>query len=172
MLWLQSPPWGRWLIAGLIAMGALWLELRPQTTVDHLFAASQISRGDAITTENTEPREVPASLLEPVPMGAMAIRDIAAGDPVLTADIGEENGSIPDDWWLVALEVPPSGRVGDRVRVVVVDAGLTVEGVIAAVASLDPLGGTPGAVALPAEGAAAVAAAALEGRVAILISTG
>jgi hypothetical protein len=171
MVWLQSPPWGRWALASLMVLGGLWLELRPGTTVEHPFATVEISRGDPIGSENTELRAVPGGLLQPLPAGAVASRTIAEGHPVLVADI-EERGALPQGWWVVSLEVPAMGRPGDRVRVVVVDTGLVAEGVIVSVPTLDSMGGTPGAVALPSDQAAAVAAAALQARVAVMISTG
>jgi hypothetical protein len=154
-----------------MVLGALWLELRPLTTVEHPFSTVQISRGDPIGSDNTELRAVPSGLLQPLPAGAVASRTIAEGQPVLVADI-EEQGVLPPGWWVVSLEVPAMGRPGDRVRVVVVDTGLVAEGVIVSAPTLDSMGGTPGAVALPSDQAAEVAAAALQARVAVMISTG
>ena len=64
MLWLQTPQWGRWLIASLLVTLALWIELRPEPTVDHPFAIIQILAGDEIGVANTEMRPVPRGLLD------------------------------------------------------------------------------------------------------------
>jgi hypothetical protein len=150
---------------------ALWLELRPEPIAEHPFAIVEIARGDPIGAENTEPRSVAEGLFQPLPLDPVASRAIAAGSPVLVSDVAGDD-TVPPGWWIVSVEVPPTARPGDGVRVVLVDTGRVVEGIVAAGPTLDPLGGTPGAVAIPSDDAAVVAAAALEGRIALLISTG
>lgn len=173
MFWLQSPPWGRWLLAGLIALFAIWVEFRPATMIDHPFASRPIARGETISPANTTSRPVPESLLEPIADGAIARRDIPEGAPVLNHDIGGSGDGIPEGWWIVTLEVPPTARSGDRVRVVVVDTGQVVEGLVATAADPDPFASrSGGGVAIPGEHAAVVAAAAVNGRVVVLVSTG
>jgi hypothetical protein len=172
MIWLQTPPWGRWLLATLIVMVAAWFELRPAPTVDHPFAAEDIARGEPIGAANTRPRSVPAGILQPVPSGAIASRDIAAGAPILATDTTGTANVIPRGWWAISLEVPEIARVGDRVLVVVIDGGLVIEGVISSARGSDPFTTGTGAVAVPAAHAAAVAVASVEGRVAVMVSTG
>jgi len=172
MFWLQSPPWGRWILAALIAVFALWMEMRPAATVDHPFVTQHIARGDTISPANTETRPVPLGLFDPIPKGATARSEIPVGAPVLIRDIGETSDGIPDGWWIVTLDVPPSARSGDRVRVVVVDSGQVIEGFVATVGNPDPFVMGGGSVAIPGEDAAAVAAASMNGRVVVLVSTG
>jgi hypothetical protein len=172
MIWLQTPPWGRWILAALVAVIAVWLELRPQTMVDHPFAAAPIPSGESIGDANTEMRKVPAGLFEPVEMGETVARDVPEGAPVLAIDlVGIAAHATPKGWWVVAIPVPTGARPGDEVKVVVVDTGREVDGVVTAGAPSDPLGSGQGAVALPPEGAAEVATAAFDGRVAVLVAT-
>lgn len=170
MIWLQTPPWGRRLLAAAIVILALWIELRPEPTVEHPFATETITRGTEIGSSNTEMRAVPTGLLQPVRWGAVAIRDVGTGDPVLNTDVGSEE--IPADWWAVSLEVPQTARSGDPVRVVNLDTGETVDGLVVSGPDSDPLGGGVGSVALPSEGAAAIAIASMEGRVAVMVAAG
>jgi flagella basal body P-ring formation protein FlgA len=168
MIWLQTPPWGRRLLAAAIVSLALWIELRPEPTVEHPFATETITRGTEIGSANTEMRQVSAGLLQPVRWGAVAIRDVGAGDPVLHTDVGSEE--IPVDWWAVSLEVPQTARSGDLVRVVNLDTGQVADGIVVAGPDSDPLGGGLGSVALPGEAAAAIAIASMDGRVAVMVS--
>lgn len=172
MFWLQSPPWGRWLLAGLIAVVAVWVELRPTPMTDHPFATVHIARGETISAANTEFRPVPRGIFEPIPDLATARRDIPIGAPVLSHDIGEDSDGLPEGWWIVSLDVPPSARAGDPVRVVIVDTGVVVDGYVASIGDPDPFAVGGGAIAMPGEHASAVAAAAVNGRVVVLVSTG
>ena len=171
MIWLQTPPWGRWLLAALIVVVAVWFELRPESTVTHPFAAEDIARGDSIGAPNTKPREVPIGLLPDVPDGVVASRDIPAGAPILTADTTEAGSVVPPGWWMVSIDVPEGSRVGDRVLVVVIDTGLVVEGVVVSVPGSDPFSAATGGVAVPTDHAGTVAVAAVDGRVAVMVST-
>jgi hypothetical protein len=170
MIWLGTPPWGRRLLAAAIAVIALWAELRPEATVEHPFATEPISRGTGIGPGNTELRAVPAGLLQPVEMGSVATREVAAGSPVLDTDLSE--GVVPIDWWTVGLEIPVTASTGDLVRVVMLDTGDTTDGVVVSGPDADPFGSGMGSVALPGDEAAAVAIASREGRVAVMVSAG
>lgn len=172
MIWLQTPPWGRWLLATAILLVGAWVELRPEPTVPHPFATEDIARGELIGAANSRQRPVPVGMLDPVPRGAVAARDINAGAPILPADTDPAVGAVPAGWWTVSLPVPGGSRVGDRVLVVVIETGRAVEGVVTAVADSDPFTGGSGGVAVPADHAGAVAKAALDGRLAVMVSTG
>lgn len=172
MLWLQSPPWGRWLAAGCIVVLALWVELRPDPLGDHPFAANPIAAGETIDESNTDVRRVPVGLLDPVALGATASRAVAEGSPILPADLSERLSLVPSGWWIVSTDVPLSAAVGDPVRLVMLEAGTTVEGVVASASVDDTFGVVSGGVAVPEEVAAEVATAAANGRLAVLVSTG
>ncbi|MGA7281413.1 MAG: hypothetical protein WBZ40_06475, partial [Acidimicrobiia bacterium] len=60
MFWLQPSPWARWLAAGLIMIGALWVEFRPSPTVNHPFAVVDIKPGEVIDSTNTQQQVVRA----------------------------------------------------------------------------------------------------------------
>ncbi len=171
VLWLQTPPWGRWLAAGLIVLGSLWVELRPQPSVEHPFASQEILAGAEIGDWNTVLRLVPAGLLESVPPDGVALTDIAPGEPVLASSVGDQSGETPAGWWSVEMALPISARPGDEAQVVLLEAGSTVPAVVVAGSTDDPLGSGLGIVAVPGDHAADVAAAAVEGRVAIMIAT-
>jgi hypothetical protein len=172
MLWLQTPPWGRWLVATLIAGVALWVELGPDPLLDHPFAVQTIKAGERVDESNTEMRQVPSGLLGPVPRHEVAARDIAEDAPILASDVAPPGSLVPLGWWSVSVEVPPGATRGETVRLVMLDTGMVVDGVVATPAAADALGSTGGAVAVHPDQAGEVAAAAVDGRVAVLISTG
>ncbi|HEU4895531.1 MAG TPA: SAF domain-containing protein, partial [Acidimicrobiia bacterium] len=90
MLWFQPVPWVRWLLALLIAGIALYVELRPDPSVEAPFATASISPGDVIDETNTEMRRVPAGLLDTAEPGTVATRSIPPGAPVLDVDAAVE----------------------------------------------------------------------------------
>jgi hypothetical protein len=167
---LRHPPWGRWLLAAAIVIVGSWFELRPVPTTGHPFAVDTIPRGTTVDSTNTEMRAATKGLFDPIPDDVVALRDIAAGEPILRSAVGES--AVPDDWWAVSLELPPAAASGDRVRLVILDTGQVVEGRVVTGPGLDPLQTGLGAVAMPGEEAPVVAAAAMEGRVAVMVSTG
>jgi hypothetical protein len=172
MLWFQPVPWARWLLALLIAGVALYVEFRPDPTVDAPFATTAISRGEVIDNTNTEMRKVPAGLLDTAEPGAVATRAIPPGAPVMSGDAGERDESVPTGWWVVGITLPDGAEVGDEVRLVLLDSGLEVSGVVAHPGSDDPFAAADGGVAVPSESSADVAVASAGGRLAVLISTG
>lgn len=172
MLWLQTPPWGRWIAAGLVVAAAFWVELRPEPLVDHPFAVTAIAPGDQVNESNTEPRRVPTGLFEPVELGQVAVRGVDTGSPVLGADVGEGRSVVPSGWWIVSTHVPPSATPGDAVSLILLESGSAVEGVVVTASVEDPFGDGSGGVAIPADSAAEVATAAANGRLAVLVSTG
>jgi hypothetical protein len=160
------------LAAALIGAVALWVEFRPDPLVEHPFAAGPIVVGDQIDGVNTEMRMVPSSLFEPVTLGGVALRDISQGAPVLSVDVGDASRVVPPGWWMVSVEVPAGAHRGDVVRLVLLDTGTVADGVVASTAATDAFGPTGGSVAVHPDHAGQVAVAAINGRVAVLISTG
>lgn len=172
MLWFDPLPWGRWALVGLVALFALFLEFRPDTVVEVPFAAVDIVPGEVIDESTTDMRRVPAGLLEAADLGDVAGRPIGIGEPVLITDVDEDSDVVPTGWWVVGVTLPDGARVGDGVRLVLLDTGDEVEGVIAHPGSDDPFAAADGGVAVPADSSASVALAAAEGRLAVLVSTG
>lgn len=172
MLWFEPFPYWRWAMAILIALGALYVEFRPDPTVEQPFAVVDIAPGDQIAASNTEMRRMPGGLMEGASMGDVATRPILPGDPVLRSDVAESGRAVPPGWWVVGVSLPEGALPGAAVRLVLLDSGLEVEGVVASQGSDDPFAAADGGVAVPAEHSAEVARAAANGRLTVLISTG
>lgn len=172
MIWLQTPPWGRWLLAIVIAAAAVWVEFRPDPSVDRLFATAEIAAGETLDPDNTQTRRIAAGVFEDGAVGSSAIHHIAAGEPVLESSVTDTGEEVPSDWWIVELALPANARRGQTARVVLLDSGSVIEAVIAAAPSDDPFGTGMGSVAVGPEEAAEVAAAAANGRVAVMIKGG
>lgn len=172
MLWFEPFPLGRWSLAILIALAALFVEFRPDPTVEQPFAVVDIAPGDSIDSSNTELRTVPAGLLEGAVEGDVATREVLSGEPVLKSDVAEVGRAIPLGWWVVGVALPRGASPGDPVRLVLLDTGVEVEGVVAHQGSDDPFAAADGGVAVPPGRSSEVALAAANGRLAVLISTG
>lgn len=172
MFWLQTPPWSRWILSGLLVAFAVWLEFRPAASVDHPFATETISVGEAITPSNTEMLSIRQGLIDPVSLDSVASSRVEAGNPVLRSDVEASSNAVPTDWWIVSADVPFGSVRGERARVVLLDTGQVVEAVIAAETTDDPFAATLGAVAVPSSSASDVAIAVATGRAAVLISAG
>lgn len=172
MLWLQTPPWGRWLLAGLIALVAVWVEFRPDPTAEYPFAAATIEAGEPVAEAPIEFRRLPVGLFETIDLEGVALRRIEAGEPLLPSAVGLEGQSIPEDWWIIELDLPGEPEPGRQVRLVLLDSGAVVTGVVASTASHDPFGSQVGSVAVAAGDAPAVAAAAAGGRVVVMVGAG
>ncbi len=171
MVWLQTPPWGRWLLSALIAAVAIWVEMGPEPSVSHPFAVADIAAGSVVDASNTEERTLAAGLLEPVELGGTTRAPIPAGDPVLASDLGEESSMVPDGWWVIEVALPRGAAVGDDARVVLLDSGDVVEAKVVGSTDEDPLGSGLGMVAVEPERATAAVMAAAEGKVAIMIAS-
>lgn len=172
MLWLQPFPWGRWALVLLIAGIAAYVEFMPDASVEAPFAVSTINVGETIDETNTELRRVPDGLLETADLGAVATQRIMAGSPVMASAVGERGETVPPGWWVVGVTLPDGAAVGDEVKLVLLDTGDEVSGVVAHPGSDDPFAAADGGVAVPPEGSADVALAAANGRLAVLISAG
>lgn len=170
VIWLQSPPWGRWALALLIAAGALWVEFRPERTAPHPFALEDIAAGTLVDEANTETRMVPVGTFAPVEMGKTAMGTIDSGDPVLSSDLGELGSAIPEGWWSLEIELPRGANNGDSARIVLLDSDDMALGVVVEEAEEDPLGSGLGLIAVEADRAADVAQAVGEGRAVVLIA--
>jgi hypothetical protein len=156
----------------LVALVAAYIEFRPDPSVEAPFATMVISPGDVIDETNTEMRLVPAGLLDAAQRGDIATRSILAASPVMATDVGEEGRTVPPGWWIVGVALPDGADVGEDVRLVMLDSGTEVSGVVAHAGSDDPLASADGGVAVPPESASEVAVAAANGRLAVLISSG
>jgi hypothetical protein len=165
-------PWLRWALVLLLACVAVYVELRPDPSVPTPFATTFIGPGDVIDETNTEMRDVPDGLLETGSRGEVATRPILPGSPVMASVVGTEGETAPPGWWVVGVTLPDGAVVGDDVRLVLLDSGNEVPGVVAHPGSDDPFAAADGGVAVPPETSSEVAVAAANGTLAVLISTG
>ncbi len=175
MLWLSRPPYLRWIGAGVIAVLALYGRLSPTPTELRPFATRAIGPGETVADGDVEWRPVPVHLLPEVELPAVSAAPIAAGEPILASRLGAP-ASAPEGWW--AAEVPvPSGVVpGAAVRLVAAaaDGGApsVIPGVVVEISSsAGTFDGRPRAlVAVPPDGVAAVASAAAEQRLTVVVA--
>jgi len=172
MVWLQTPPWARWVLSALIAAIALWVEIGPDPTVPHPFAIEDIEVGEVVDESNTESRQLAEGVLVPVELGGVARLPVTAGDPVLEANLGDGTPVVPAGWWVLEVPLPRGARSGDEARLVLLDSGDIVEGRVIGAVDEDPLGSGMGMVAVDPTGATDAAVAVAEGRVAVMIGTG
>ncbi len=156
----------------LLAAGAIWIETRPDPTIPHRFASIDLAAGTVIDESNTETRPVPVGMFEPVEIGSTAIVAVPAGDPILSSTVGEAGSVAPKGWWVIEVRLPLGAMTGDASRLVLLDSGEVVEGVVVKAATDDPLGSGLGMVAVEPEAAADAARAAAEGRIAIMLAPG
>ena len=167
MLWLSRPPILRPLLAAVALASGLTIELMPADMVDHPFAVRDLPAGTLIDEGDVEYREVPADILEPVPLPAMVDRPVLAGEPLLAPS---PVAPIPADWWSIELPAPAAARPGAAIRLVLFNDGrpLGVEGMVASSGN-DQFGEPSVLVAVPPEWADRVAAEAAGGEVTVLI---
>ena len=171
MIWLERPPWRRWLLAAILALLSIWVEVRPDTTVDHPFALVDIEVGDVLGPINTESRPVPAGMFTAI-SGDVATQHIARGDPVLATAVDALDSSIPPGWWVISAEVPRTARRGSEVRIVLLDSGRVVAGIVTDEGDSDPFNDSSGSIAVEPDTAAEVAMAAASGRIAVMLTSG
>ncbi len=171
MYWFRRPPYLRWAVAAVIAAAAVVTELRGTPTVPHPFATAAIPAGAELTGAAVEFRQVPPGLLPEVdPAGARAARPVAAGDPLVPADLGT-GPATPDGWWAVPVDLPDAAVAGQDVAVVLVDTGSTAPGFVVAATGDDGFGArTPGLVAVPEADAPAVAQAAARDALVVILA--
>ena len=70
------------------------------------------------------------------------------------------------------MPLPAGSAPGDQVRLVLLDLDTEVEGVVTSTGEDDPFGSSDGGVAVSGDHSAAVAMAAADGRLVVLVSAG
>jgi hypothetical protein len=169
--WLQRPPYLRWTAAALLLLAALAWDLRQPATELMPFAARAVQAGEAIDAAAVEWREVPAHLLPPVDLStAFAAVDLDHGDPLVE---GVLRGPLttPDGWLEIPVETGANPGPGDQVVLVITEPPATVPGLVIDRQEGDAysLDFRPAVVAVPAESAALVAAAAAGGTLVVAV---
>lgn len=167
---LAKPPYLRWSVAALIVIAAVLWELSDRATEPVPFANAAIGRGDSITVDDIEWRDIQVGAVEPADLaGATALVDIREGDP-LTSSVAGTGPQIPDGWWSVPVDLPPGVPAGSAVRLTTPE-GFSFDGVIAIAASADQFGiAVPGAVAVPEQAVDVVASAAASGGLLVVVA--
>lgn len=171
MFWLTRPPYLRWAAAALILAAALAWDLNGRSGVSYPFAAQPISAGAPIGEADVEWRTVPDGILAMPDLTApVAARAIAEGEPLVPSAVDADRG-IPAGWWAVPVALPTAAGIGARVRLIAADSGVQSEGIVVALGSADLLSiSEAGLVAVPAEHAAAIALAANDGTLIVLVA--
>ncbi len=169
MLWLGRPPYLRWFAAASVIAAAIAWDASQRATEPFPFAAVDLVRGQPITQQEVQWREMPVgSLIMPVLDGALASTTITEGDPI-TVSLVSTLPPLPPGTWAVPVALPLGTGVGMTVRLVFTDGTATV-GVIVQPATEDSFGlVTDGLVAVSETVADAVAVAAAYGDLVVLI---
>jgi len=171
VFWLRRPPYARWLVAVGLVAAAAFIDLADPPTEPHPYVVDAVAIGDRVEPSDLEWRDVPVGLLPPADIeGSVATRQLQANTPLLPGDLAGRP-VIPADWWVVPLPIPGESVPGTTIRIVLTDTATTVDGIAVAAGPKDPLSSqATGLAAVPAGSAAAVASAAANQRVVVLIS--
>ena len=169
VLWLRRPPYLRWFAAAALVVAAIAWDLSERATEPFPFASVDLSRGQPITPEDVEWRQIPVgSLTLPSLIGVTAGTDIDSGDPIVPSLVSTAS-PLPADSWAVPVPLPIGAVRGTAVNLVFSD-GTDVSGVIIQSPTEDSLGfTTDGLVAVQGVAANAVALAAANGDLVVLI---
>jgi hypothetical protein len=171
--WLKRPPYFRWAAAAALVIMAMALELRQTPTVEHPFAATDLQRGDTVTSSSLEWREIPGGVLPPPMLDAENVLavDLGEGEPLLSSQFAAGR-LIPADWWSVPVGLPVGVPAGVLVQLVDTATGTAVDGIVTAPPSDDPFAVEPaGLVAVPADAAAGIATADAAGSLIVLVQS-
>lgn len=119
MLWLAPRSYLKW--AGAVALVGVswWIQLMPVPTTVHPFARSDIESGTPISPSLFEMREVPVGLLPTATVAGTLALSMEAGEPLLPSLLSTHRVPVPDGWWAVELEAPPTLAPGHHVMLVV-----------------------------------------------------
>ena len=169
MLWLARPPYLRWFAAGAILLAAISWDLSKRQSEPHPFASQTIVRGEPLSSDNVEWRDVPVGVF-PVPdlIDASARVDIIAGSPI-SETIISRTAPLPSGWWSVPIDLPVGTPEGSTVRVLGPD-GYAMTGIVVRPPRRDTFGSVEaGTVGFPPEHADAVARMLASGELVVLI---
>ncbi len=169
MYWYGRPPVWRWVVAGVLVVGAVFLEFRPVQSVLHPFTAEMVEAGSPPAIEW---REVPEGLFQaPELVGMVATHRLAAGEPITRSDL-TTLAAVPSGWWQLALEVSFPLVPGAAAQVVLTESAEPVPAVVVEMGPADSLRGLVAVMAVPDEHAPAVAEAVAARRYVVLSAAG
>ncbi|MDH3193912.1 MAG: hypothetical protein OEM40_06295 [Acidimicrobiia bacterium] len=179
MYWFRRPPYLRWAAAALLVITATWLDVRPQPTVLHPFAAVALTEGTVIENGMIEWRTIPANLLpDPGNPVEMVSRSVSAGEPLVPSAVSNSRIVAPEGWWTLETRLPRGAHPGQAVQLILLEnetgeVPAAIPGMVVAAPVEDPLAfeSLAGLIAVPAESATRVAAAVAEARVAVILGS-
>jgi hypothetical protein len=176
MFLLARPPVLRWVLAVGLVLVALWADLRPDATVEHPFARSDLPVGAEITRTEVDMVEIPTGILESVELPLVLGRPVVAGEPILRSSSSPDEVTMPDGWLQVELAVPVGAHPGSTVVVVATapaegDAPDSYEGLVVSSGGDGDFGARIATCAFPPEQATEVAVAASQNRISVLIGS-
>jgi len=175
--WFRRPPYLRWAAAALLLLTAAWLDVRPQPTVLHPFAAVALSEGTVIEEAMIEWRTIQAGLLpDPGDPVGMVSRPVAAGEPLVPSAVSSSRIVAPEGWWTLETRLPSGAFPGQAIQLIVLENEMqevprAIPGIVIAAPVADPMAfqDLPGLVAVAAELAAIAVSAVADGRVAVIL---
>jgi len=173
VLWLQNPPYLRWLAAVCLVLLAAWSEFTPPATESANYLAVDVAAGTALGPELIRERQIPVGTVETVDPGGVAVTDLSAGDPLVASMVTDV--AVPAGWMLIDAPVPAGTSPGTPARAVIRGDGsapLEVDALVVRAEADDPFETTSGVVAVPAEWMAVAATAAAEGRMVMGVAAG
>jgi hypothetical protein len=175
VLWLERPPYLRWLAAAVLVTVAAWIELGPEATTPVWFAADDIAAGTTLTPDQFQRREVAWVGSVPARPEGVASVDISAGDPLVPSLLTEV--VVPPGWMAVAAPLPPDAVTGSDATLVVLPGlpgqdAATVPALVLRPAGDDAFGDGSGTVAVPADRVTEVLVAAADDRLAAAVVVG
>jgi len=176
MFLLARPPVLRWVLAVGLVLVALWADLRPAQTVEHPFARTDLPAGAEITRTEVDMVEIPTGILESVELPLVLSHPVVSGEPILRSSSSTDEVTMPDGWLQVELAVPAGAHPGSTVVVVATalaegDAAASYQGIVVTSGVDDAFGARIATCAFPPEQATAVAVAASQNRISILIGS-
>jgi hypothetical protein len=175
VLWLERPPYLRWLAAAVLVTVAAWVELGPEPTMPVWFATDAIPAGTALTPDRFTRREVAWVGSAPARPEGVASVDIAAGDPLVPSLRAEV--VVPAGWMAVAAPLPPDAVTGSDATLVILpgvagQAAAAVPALVLRPAGDDAFGNGSGTVAVPPDRVTEVLVAAADDRLAAAVVVG
>jgi len=167
---LTRPPYLRWAAAAAIVLGALVWDLRDNAVEPYPFAAGPIAAGALITNTDVEWRSLPeGAIAMPDLSDPVASRDLVAGEPIVPSAVARTS-IIPDGWWSVPVSLPAATPPGTRALLVGTGPVFETDGIVISSPAEDLLSySETGMVAVPADAATAVAIAARDGALIVLL---
>ena len=167
MFWLTQPPYWRWLAAAAVVAFAAYLDLSGPPEETYPFVAEAVDPGVPVPVVW---KAIPSGVLPPHgELSGVAGQALSAGTPLVNGLLSPAP-RVPDDWWAVSVELPPTAEVGSDVMVTTRAPDLEVVGTVIMPSTSGGFGAlSPGLVAFSPDQAAIIAKAVADHRATILV---